>query len=247
MGYGDEIMAAGHAESMGHPVRIVGTRGEIRWHPLWEGNPYITRRLSDPAIRNGPGCRPYLEYPFTHAGGAHFTGWRARDHRARLYVEPVPGGFLYLDPIPDGAVIVEPNLASDGNPNKRWPLSRWQAVVDARPDLPWLQMSGPHMLRGVQQVRPRTFVDACALLAGARAALVPEGGLHHAAAALQVPAVVLFGQHTPLEVTGYPEHINLTGGDGEACGKWLPCEHCARVMDRITVEEVLNALDYVTD
>jgi hypothetical protein len=237
MGYGDEIMAAGHAESQGHPVRIVGTRGETRWHPLWEGNPYITRRMSDPAIRNGPGCRPYLEYPFTHAGGAHFTGWRARDHRGRLYgIEP--GGV-------SGMVVIEPNLASDGNPNKRWPLERWQSVVDARPDIPWLQMSGPHALRGVTQLRPPSFRVACGILAGARAALVPEGGLHHAAAALQVPAVVLFGQHTPLEVTGYPEQMNLTGGDGEACGKWLPCEHCARAMDRITVDEVLRALDYV--
>jgi hypothetical protein len=44
-----------------------------------------------------------------------------------------------------------------------------------------------------------------------------EGGMHHAAAAVGVPAVVLFGGFIPPEIMGYKGQISLTGG-ATACG-----------------------------
>ena len=81
-----------------------------------------------------------------------------------------------------------------------------------------------------------------AALSGAKLAVLPEGGLHHGAAALGVKAVVLFGGFIPPEVTGYPQcgHINLTGG-ALACGSIHKCEHCVVAMNSITVDEVLDS------
>jgi ADP-heptose:LPS heptosyltransferase len=78
-------------------------------------------------------------------------------------------------------------------------------------------------------------------LARAKLYIGAEGGLHHAAAALGVPAVVLFGGFIPPLVTGYETHINLTGGAQEACGSLKPCDHCRKAMDAISVEEVAAA------
>ena len=79
------------------------------------------------------------------------------------------------------------------------------------------------------------------VLSRARSALIPEGGLHHGAAALGVPAVVLFGGFIPPAVTGYADHANFTGG-ATACGSLNKCLHCRDALEKITVEEVYNAV-----
>jgi hypothetical protein len=64
--------------------------------------------------------------------------------------------------------------------------------------------------------------------------------MHHAAAALNVPGVIIFGGYTPLELTGYPMHINLAGDAENACGSLYRCDHCRQALDSISVAEVLQ-------
>ena len=63
------------------------------------------------------------------------------------------------------------------------------------------------------------------MLSGARAAVLHEGGLHHAAAALGMPAVVLFGGMISPRNTGYDVHVNLAIDDPEALG-WRISASC---------------------
>lgn len=145
-----------------------------------------------------------------------------------------------------GLVIVEPNLKPKASPNKDWGLGRWQALVDARRDIPWAQIGpiGTHALRGVQMIHTPDFRHGCAVLARARTAVLPEGGLHHAAAALSVPAVVIFGGFISPKQTGYAGQHNLFTG-GQPCGMREPCEHCRKAMAAITVENVLQELETI--
>ena len=77
------------------------------------------------------------------------------------------------------------------------------------------------------------------MLSQSRLAVLPEGGLHHAAAASGTPSIVIFGGFISPRQTGYLHQSNLfTGGD--PCGMRHRCSHCKRAMDRITVEEVLE-------
>jgi ADP-heptose:LPS heptosyltransferase len=78
----------------------------------------------------------------------------------------------------------------------------------------------------------------------AKLAILPEGGLHHGAAAIEKRAVVLFGGFIPPSVTGYDTHINLVGSDN-FCGSIHPCKHCADAMKSISVETVLNAAEEI--
>jgi ADP-heptose:LPS heptosyltransferase len=166
---------------------------------------------------------------------------------------PTPGE-VFLDDIErnagkragSGFVLIEPNIEAWKSvaPNKDWGRKNYQAVVDRLVGAGHrvVQFAYPKAglpLRGVQSIITTSFRDAVSVLSNAALYLGPEGGLHHASAAVSIPAVVLFGGFIPPSVTGYPTHANLTGG-AEACGSLKPCEHCRMAMERITVEEVVE-------
>jgi hypothetical protein len=242
MGWGDELMAAGHAKriagEMSRRVAILDAHGRPRDHELWQGLEFISRSLGPgiASVRNGPGCRPYIRYPFTSAGHG-YTGWRAREHRPILSRALVARADAVA-----GQVLIEPTLKSQANPNKRW--RGWQDVVDALPDVEFVQCRPPGevslSLRGVRVVETATFLDAVRCLARVSLYLGAEGGMHHAAAALNVPAVVVFGGSPSIEATGYPDHVNF--GTSDPCGRWEPCAHCAQIMNAITPQRVIQAV-----
>ena len=145
----------------------------------------------------------------------------------------------------DDFVVIEPHVpAKSVAPNKDWGFEKFQAVVDALTNNGQLVVQfdyGRQILRGARRVKTKSFREAAAVLSRASAAVLPEGGMHHAAAAVDVPAVVIFGGFIPPMVTGYGTHANLTGG-ADACGSLFPCDHCRKALDAITVEEVIEAV-----
>jgi hypothetical protein len=82
------------------------------------------------------------------------------------------------------------------------------------------------------------------LVASAEVYVRSESGLCHAAAALGISQVTLFGGCMDAEVMGgYPGQTCLVDrGPGSPCGSWRPCAHCRAAMDRITVDDVVDAL-----
>jgi len=253
MSYGDEIMACGQALSLaretGKRVRIVDARGKRRWDDLWRNIPEILHpreRVIDYAVlRNGVGARPYLDYTNWDGIRATHTGWRAQDHIGRIvfdeseieFAEKACRGFGPF-------VLIEPNIAKasatvrwDSNPNKQWGRSRWQELVRLV-KLPAVQVGakGTEVLDGVYFIPTESFRLGAAVLQRAALSILPEGGLHHAAAALGRRAVVLFGGVISPSTTGYPFHINITRG--EPCRMLVPCKHCEQTWQTISPEEV---------
>lgn len=256
MGWGDEVVAAGQAQSLfdadpSRRVAICDRSGDVRWHPVWAGNPAIATPsevasgLPVQRVISGPNCRPYIQYPFTAQTGWTFnTAFRCRDHIARLYLTSAElergesakaryGSYVLIEPFTKHANFV-------------WPLEQWHRLVEACPDLTFVQHVHPessHRVRGAQY-ESATFREACGLIAFADAYVRPESGLCHAAAALGCPQVTLFGGCMDPEVmAGYPGQIVLADrGPGSPCGSWQPCAHCAAAMAAITVEDVVAAL-----
>lgn len=260
MGYGDEIMVTGEARRLQErdprPVLVVGHDGMPRWHPLWEHNPRLVRDRKGEfqELRNGPRCRPYVDYaamrrdfasvfpgrPFTTKVRDARLPWRYTNWRS------TPGE-LYLPRFESrGTVVIEPHMKPSGSPNKQWGWERWQELVRLM-DLSWVQLGPPgtRILEGVRHLSTPTFLDARAPLSGASAAVLPEGGLHHAAAALGIPAVVIFGGMTSPANTGYDLHVNLFEPEDGPCGQRVACEHCERAMAAIRPEIVAHHLEQV--
>ena len=95
-------------------------------------------------------------------------------------------------------------------------------------------------LRGVRHLETSDFRQALGVLKAAKLYVGPEGGMHHGAAAVSTPAVVLFGGFIPPQVTGYDTHINLAGSD-RFCGSFNKCQHCLDAMKSISVETVYES------
>lgn len=237
-------MVAGEAKRLQRidprKVRVVDRKGRARWHPLWDYNP----RFANPEesgdfqiLANGPGLRPYI---LRKAPGRWIWATEWTPEPGEIYLTRAEMAFGEAHA---GHVIVEPHIKPGASPNKRW--ARWQELVDAI-GLPWAQMGPPGMraLAGVRHIVTETFREACAVLAHSQAYVGPEGGLHHASAAVGLPAVVLFGGFISPQQTGYAAHRNLFTG-GEPCGMRYPCEHCRQAMDRITVAMVAEEIECV--
>lgn len=253
MGWGDEIMVSGIARRLQQrdprPVRVVDRKGRVRWSDAWRGNP----RFAAPGARgpvqvlvNGPGARPYID-------GRDGTGWRWRDWVCATGELHLDAGELAFGRAHAGRVLIEPGLKAGASPNKAWGAARWRALAAC------LRAAGHRVARfaeageatgadpgsvdadGVEVIRARSFRQAAAVLAHAHAAALPEGGLHHAAAALGTPTVVLFGGYISPRQTGYAHQVNLFTG-GEPCGATRPCAHCRAAMARIDPEAVATAL-----
>lgn len=142
--------------------------------------------------------------------------------------------------------VVEPFIKTRAPPGKQWPVDRFAEVARRlSADLPVYQISAPErpVLEGLVKLPTNSFRSAMTYIAASSLYVGPEGGLHHAAAAVKTRAVVIYGGFTSPLITGYPPlHVNLTGdNDGYACGtRYAVCPHCTRALDSVAPTEVLE-------
>jgi hypothetical protein len=258
MSFGDEIMASGHALAVhretGGRVVIVGRNGRPRWSDLWAGLPWIVQQDEQDggaaALQNGPQCRPYISYPFNREIGCRYSGWRAKDNvgEIRFTAEETTYAAHATADI-DGFILIEPGVPAQSNPNKQWGRAKWQGLADILQSqgriVVQVGQRGTDTLNGVKLLETPSFRHGAAILARAGHAVLPEGGLHHAAGALHLPAVVLFGGAVDVDATGYPWHINVVDdGALSPCGAWSPCDHCADVWAKLTPEHVASLVPH---
>lgn len=240
-------MAAGMARgAAARGKRIAfGDGTKIIWSPqahvIHRGNPNVA-----PPGSEGARDLEWIE---------HFSGHRCygRPDGRRFHFDPEfraapgelmlsPDELVFADRLGDAAIIIEPNVK--GNlPNKQWPRGRYQDVADQLNDDGYRVIQfdyGAPMLRNVEPFAPKDFRHAAAALARAWLYIGPEGGLHHAAAAVSTRAVVIFGGFNHPRNFGYSFHRNLVRND-EPCGSIAPCAHCREAMAAIPVDEVVAA------
>ena len=246
MGIGDELMRAGEArrraEGSNRRYLMLNKRGEPVWHPVWEGHPNIARphERFDDVMRMPEGRRDYI-------ADIGLTQYIFKQYSPAAAPIVLPPHSKQLAARTAGAVVFNPTIKPRASPNKDWGLERWTALVAACSDLRWVQLGEPGgpRIRGAEFIPTGAFLDACALLSGARAAVLHEGALHHAAAAVNVPAVVIRGGFISPQVTGYSSQVSMYIEDARyplGCGMRYACPHCAEAMASITPQRVAEAL-----
>lgn len=237
MGWGDEVIATGIAKKArlktNRPI-CIGDGHNIFWSPVFDGNQKISKEITKDCvwIKSYPGSRPYIKQILPD----RFV------FDELFHVEP---GELFFSPeelrhTEKDFVYIEPNIKGELGFNKDWGFDKWQKVVNSLPDIKFVQGKG-RKLENVLQVDTSSFRDACALLSRAFLFVGTDGGLHHAAAALGLPAVVVWSGFSPSKVLGYSSHINLQA-NVKACGKFKECKHCADASAAITVEMVVKGI-----
>lgn len=246
MGIGDDIIATGLARgARARGKRIAfGDGRRIIWGPhsrmVFEGN----INVAPPGTETQAGIE-WIDYYKGHriynkAGNGKWI-WN--------YDFRVKPGELFLTEddrwwdVPDNLVLIEPNVPAKPNgPNKQWPADRFAKVAAYLKDKGFTvrQFNYGRPVSVAPGLSTASFRKAVGLLEKCLFAILPEGGLHHAAAAIGTPAVVLFGGFCPPQVLGYDAHVNLTGR-AEACGSFNRCSHCEEAMRAISVDEVIDA------
>lgn len=246
-------MASGRArvlhEKTMTDVVICDRSGNPRWHPIWQGVPYVKKdRNGEQTVDmiDGPGARPYykrnelgaLAYILSHRAQPGTIAFN-QDHerKARDFLEKT-GPYVLIEPHVKGT-----NSAD----NKLWHWDRWKTLsfrlMAAGYTVAQIQYQERKLLPQAVIIRATdTFHEVAAHIKLSSLTVASEGGYHHAAAAVGAKAVVLWGGLTTPEFLGYPKHRNIFHDHPESpCGRYSPCKHCRECMDRITVDEVFEA------
>ena len=129
--------------------------------------------------------------------------------------------------------------------NKGWPRKYWRELVD-KLDGPVLQMvsNKSEMNEGLGNTKvivAEPFRVACAVLNEAKMIITTDGGLHHAAAALRKPAVVIWTGFSHPRTLGYNFHCNVRYDDTDPCGMKIQCDHCKKMAEKLTPDMVYEA------
>ena len=259
MGIGDEIMASGEAERVyrNDPLKkkviICDKQGRARMHEVWKGSPIIEEpnnispEKEYTKITNGIGARPYAKAPFRNDEGWRWTDWCAEDNRGRIYLSESEKQFgLDLKAAVGNYIVIEPNVKVRSTRNKVYPFDKYAQVVSSIPRL-FVQVGEKETRRlpGIVFKWTPLFRDACSILAQADLYVGSEGALHHAAAALNVPAVVFFGSAISTRNLGYHEHMNIVGPEDHApCGSYEPCVKCQEFIDSYSEKDMIDTINY---
>jgi ADP-heptose:LPS heptosyltransferase len=164
-----------------------------------------------------------------------------------------PGEFFFTPeelalPVPKPFIVIEPNIAwqRQVNHNKDWGEGKYEKLAKMLIDaghtvVQFIHGNSRRRIDGAHQLPTPKFHQAAAVMSSASLIIAPEGANHHAAAALGVPAVIVWGAWSPPQTMGYDAHIKLTGGATTACGNTYNCTHCRNAMNNISVDEVYQA------
>lgn len=251
MGWGDELMVTGQARVMQQtdPRRVQVLYERPRWFDAYDHNPRLARpdETGDFQV-----LRPRQNWlrPYIEAKTDQQWVWKPyQAPRGELYFSPAERAFGERHA---GRVIIEPHLKPGASPNKQWGWLRWNKLA-------WLlrnrgitvtQMgpAGTTLLEGVDFIQTASLRMAAAVMSVARAALLPEGGLHHTAAVFGVPAVVIYGGFISPAVTGYAGQASLFSNSERyplGCGMRVRCPHCQDAMSSIDPAAVADQLENV--
>lgn len=264
MGLGDDLMWLGEASKVHERYPDVVITDGREFSPLWENIPWVvapnakTDKQKALVPRKPGGQRWYIEnfvngrvlYKKYNPIPAPYVITKEESERADKILEE--------NGITESFVLVNPDTKNTTlATNKDWGFGKWQKLTNMlKEDIMVVRLkpkSGQDISGYVEYKQPdlenctNIFTDdvriAFAIASKAKAIVTPEGGLHHFAAAVNVPAFVIYGGVITPDITGYKDR-NQTYYVYEhsmtPCGKQSKCDHCREAMDSIKPEAIYN-------
>jgi len=244
MGWGDSLMACGEAYELhkqtGKKVKIGDGRTLYHEKEIFANNPFVCKEVSEDGIwlPNYTGKRPYIKE--TKNGRIIFNNYKPIP--AKIYFTEKEINWARKNAPKHDFIVIEPTVKSQykHTVNKAWHY--WSDLI--KHDYKFVQL-GNHSNPVTKQIRTRNFREAMLILSQAKAFVGTDGGLHHAAAALNIPSVVIWTGFTSPKHLGYDNHINIHDG-GKPCGTYSGvCPHCIKIAKSISVERVLDAINTI--
>ncbi len=180
-------------------------------------------------------------------------GLIARDYECEIYFSPheeeAVNRLQESLKLTTDFVVIEPHSNSQWFGDLReWSFERWERVVEWLHDhnYPVVQIGegGRPVLEGAIDVTGRaSFREAVLLMKRARLFLGQEGGLMHAANAVNVPSVIVWGGLTLPEFAAYSKHTVLcTRVECAPCGLRGQCPYDKKCLTTVETSDVIAAV-----
>ena len=127
-------------------------------------------------------------------------------------------------------IILEPHSKTNYTPNRVYPFEKWQSIVDeVSKNIQVVQVGqkAGRLLKNVVDFTGKTSFKEAALLIGKSKLFVSaEGGLVHAATAVNTTSVVIITGYQDVRMVAYPQNINVNIAKHGPCGLKIPCSAC---------------------
>ncbi len=131
-------------------------------------------------------------------------------------------------------IVIEPQSNDEYTVNKKYPIEKWQHVAnqliqDGHTLVQVGRETKNQNLQGVVNLTGRTtFREAAKIISRSKLFVSSEGGLMHAANAVDTLAVILYTGFIHPTMTCYKENTNIWIGKNHGpCGMKTYCHHCA--------------------
>ena len=145
-------------------------------------------------------------------------------------------------------IVIEPHSKMNYTPNRVYPFEKWQSVVDEiskHAQVVQVGRKGNQVLSGVVDFTGKTSFKEAALLIGKSKLFVStEGGLVHAATAVDTKSVVVMTGYQDKKMVAYPQNINIDIANHGPCGLKVPCKLCQKDAEshdyKIIVDKIMD-------
>ena len=146
-------------------------------------------------------------------------------------------------------ITIEPHSKTSYTVNRKYPLKKWQRIVDklskdiqvvqvGRKDLP--------LMNNVVDCRGKTtFREAALIIDKSKLFLSTEGGLVHAATAVDTKSLVIITGYQSTKMIAYPQNINLNISSHGPCGLKIVCEDCQRDTLNHNEQEIIDKAEQI--
>ena len=141
-------------------------------------------------------------------------------------------------------VTIEPYSKDNYTPNRAYPFEKWQNVVNTlSKDIQVVQLgvdTSP-LLDNVVDFRGKTtFREASLVIGNSRLFLSTEGGLVHAATAVDTKSIVIITGYQNPTMVAYPQNININIANHGPCGLKIRCEECSQDASLHNEKEIID-------
>jgi len=142
-------------------------------------------------------------------------------------------------------ITIEPHSKLEYTRNRRYSFEKWQNVVNALSEkgLKFVQVGiqDRPKLENVVDMRGKTsFREAAGIIKISDLFLSSEGGLVHAANAVDTKSVVILTGYQTYKMVAYPTNINVDISSHGPCGLKVDCELCISDVDKHDENEIVN-------
>ena len=142
--------------------------------------------------------------------------------------------------------VIEPYSKDNYTPNRAYPFSKWQKIVNAiskEVEVVQIGTNEKMILDGVTSfVGKTTFREGACLIGYSDLMIGSEGGLIHAATAVDTKALSIVTGYEDPKLWNYPQNINVYIGTHGPCGWKVPCVECNADAENHDENEIINLI-----